>query len=399
MTRNARANAVAALVGYGLCLALLLFTVWLLTQNGVSGGTVSGQDVALALTCPAVGALIVARRPGNRIGQLLLLTGFGASAQVCSRQYAQYALHTRPGGLPGGVWALWVSDWVWVVGFSGVVLFLLLVFPTGHLPSGRWRPMAWFNVTIAAALLLVSAFGPGHMGDTATGPINPVGVAALAGIAPAVGAIFVLALASTLIRIGGLVARLRRARGVERAQLKWFVYAAAIAVVTLLGDGLSWLGSAGVVILLDWSSTIALGCVPIAIGIAVLRYRLYEIDRLVSRTLSYALITGLLVAIYAGLVTVVTRFTPTGNSLAVAGSTLAVAALFRPLRRRVQGAVDRRFNRARYDAGRTVESFSARLREQVDLASVQEDLLSVVQVTMQPTATRLWLRTDGRVAR
>ncbi len=395
--RASRAATVAAIGGYAFCLALLLFTVWLLTQNQVSGGTVSGQDLALALTAPAVGAVIVARRPGNRIGQLLLLAGFGASAQVCGSQYAQYALHTRPGALPGGVWALWISDWVWVLAFSSVVLFLLLVFPTGHLPSRRWRPMAWFNLVIALALLLITGFDPGRLDDAVPGSTNPVGIGAMARAVPAVGPIAVVALASAMICMGGLLARLRRAQGVERAQLKWFVYAAGLAVVTLLGSryGLGSLASGGVVVLLDWSSAIAVGGVPIAIGIAVLRYRLYEIDRLVSRTLSYASITGLLVAVYVGLVTVVTRFTPTGNSLAVAGSTLAVAALFRPLRRRVQAVVDRRFNRSRYDTTRTVDEFNLRLRNEVDLDALQGDILSVVHRTMEPVNASLWLRGSG----
>ncbi len=382
--------------GYAACLALLIATGWLVTYNGLSTGTLSGPDVAVAATFPAVGAVLVARRPENRIGQLLLLAGFSASMQVFGGQYAWYALHVRHGAVPGGVWMLWVSDWVWVLAFSSMALFLVLLFPTGRLPSSRWRLVAWFNGLLAVLLLLVAAFHPGHLADDPTEPVNPVGIAVLARADVVVTVLSLMALTSMLACVARLLLRFRRADVVERAQLKWFVFAASAAVTTLFLDVVTGYNVATV---LDWLSAVAIGALPIAIGVAILRYRLYDIDRLISRTVSYAVITALLLAVYVGLVTSVTRLAPGGSSLAVAASTLAVAALFQPVRRRVQARVDRRFNRAQYDAERTVDAFSRRLRDEVDLGAVRADLLNVVNQTMEPAVAGIWLRDSRQVAR
>ncbi len=183
----------------------------------------------------------------------------------------------------------------------------------------------------------------------------------------------------------------------QRAQLKWVLFAATA------GAGSTLLTALLRPVVGDWLNTlvwnVALSIIPVAVGISILRYRLFAIDRLISRTVSYGLVTGLLVAVYAGLVTAVSRLTPTGNSLAVAMSTLAVAALFQPLRRRVQAVVDRRFNRPRYDAARTIETFSLELRDQVDLEVLAADLLGVVHQTMQPAKAGLWLRDSTGAAR
>ena len=390
--RPGRAGIAAAL-GCLLCYALLLLTGWLRVVEH-SGGVLPGQDLALALTCPLVAAALLARQPGNRVGQLLMLTGVGTSVVMLSSQYGTYALHDRHGRVPGGTWALWLSNWIWVLGFSGIVLFLTLLFPSGRLASLRWRPVARLNVGLAVALALVSALHPGPLDDHPQSPVNPIGVPVLTGYTAAFTVLFVVSLLSALASIGGLIMRMRGATGVERAQLKWFAYSATIAVVTLLLGGFGFAVSAGALIgkMLELVSAVALGALPVAIGIGVLRYRLYEIDRLVSRTVSYATVTGSLLAVYVVLVTLVSRITPRSSSLAVAVSTLAVAALFQPVRRRVQAGVDRRFNRARYDADQTVEAFTRRLRSQVDLDAVRDDLLSVVRHTMEPAAVGVWLR-------
>jgi hypothetical protein len=200
---------------------------------------------------------------------------------------------------------------------------------------------------------------------------------------------------SVLMAMVGVALRFRSATGVERQQLRWVRAGAVLAVVGMLsvaiGSGLLGLSSG----VSDVLVTLGIACVPLSLTVAVLRYRLYELDRVVSRTVTYAAVTGLLVATYVGLVTAVSRLTPSSSSLAVAASTLAVAALFQPLRRRVQSRVDRRFNRARYDAARTVEDFRLRLRDEVHLDAVRDDLLAVVRRTVQPEAAGLWLRKDG----
>jgi len=351
------------------------------------------QDAVAALTFPVVGLVLVAKQPANRIGQLLLAIGVTTSAQVMSSEYAYYGLHAAPGAVPGPVWLLWVSGWVWVPGVVGIFLVLPLTFPTGHLPSGRWRLMGPYAAVLAVILLVVSMFHPGHLNEDATGPVNPIGLAAL-GEARAnaiVLAAFLAAVAGMVLGAIRLVRRFRSAPPVERAQVKWFAASVGTGAVSILLTAVipqsSWLSGVASVL----AATMLAG-LPVAIGVAILRYRLYDIDRIVSRTVGYGVVTGLLVGVYVGLVTGVSRLTPGGSSLAVAASTLAVAALFQPVRRRVQSVVDRRFNRSRYDAARTIDAYSARLREQVDLDSVHRDLLAVVRGTMQPASVGLWLR-------
>lgn len=398
-----RGAGVAAALGCVFCLTLLLIAGWLHVVAH-SGAGVAGQDLALALTCPLVAAALLGRQPRNRVGQLLMVTGVGTSVVMVSGEYAAYALQVRHGSVPAGIWALWLSDWIWVPGFSSIVLFLTLVFPSGRLASQRWVPLARFNAALAVGLVLAAALHPGHLGDDPRSPLNPLGVLEFPGSAAAVTALSILSMLSALTCMGGLIQRMRTSSGVERAQLKWFAYSATIAVVTLLlggfgfGSTLSDRSGLPVGTAMDVVSAVALGALPVAIGVAVMRYRLYEIDRLVSRTLTYTAVTGVLGTTYAGLVTAVSRLTESNSSLAVASSTLAVAALFQPLRRRVQSAVDRRFNRSRYDAERTVEAFARRLREQVDLDVVRSELLATARETMQPATAALWLRSAEKVA-
>jgi hypothetical protein len=338
-----------------------------------------------------VGALIVAHRPGNAVGWVFSAIGLLAVTGALAEEYAGYAVLTRPGSLPGGVLAGWYAGWAWYPTVALVVVFTPLLFPDGRPPSPRWRPVAWLAGAGAAAFVALAAAQPtielddGHVVD------NPVGVAAVGDPEQgAVGLVLTSALGLLVVAaVASLVVRFRRSRGDERLQLKWFTYAGALLPLVLLGDLLP--DAVNSVLF-----AVAISLLPVAAGIAILRYRLYDIDRLINRTLVYGLVTALLGGVYAGLVLLAGQlFGDLGDrppSWAVAGATLAVAALFQPARQRVQALVDRRFNRARYDAARTVDAFSARLRDQVDLDTLSAELLGVVDQTVQPASASLWLR-------
>jgi hypothetical protein len=338
-----------------------------------------------------VGALIVAHRPGNAVGWVFSAIGLLAVTGALADEYAGYAVRLRPGSLPGGVLAGWYAGWAWYPTVALVVVFTPLLFPDGRPPSPRWRPVAWLAGAGAAAFVVLAAVQPtielddGHVVD------NPVGVAAVGDPEQgAVGLVLTSALGLLVVAaVASLVVRFRRSRGDERLQLKWFTYAGALLPLVLLGDLLP--DAVNSVLF-----AVAISLLPVAAGIAILRYRLYDIDRLINRTLVYGLVTALLGGVYAGLVLLAGQlFGDLGDrppSWAVAGATLAVAALFQPARRRFQALVDRRFNRARYDAARTVDAFSARLRDQVDLDTLSAELLGVVDQTVQPASASLWLR-------
>jgi hypothetical protein len=344
-----------------------------------------GVLAVLSLAFLTVGAFLGGRRPGNAVGWLLLGWGMVMAFSALTGAYVDKGLVHDPGSLPGPDWAAWAEAVVWHPAFSLLVL-LLLLFPSGRLPSPRWRPFASFTVAVYASLSLSAALAPGAIElyyPEATSPVNlPV-----AGLADTVfgwllpGQLLVLATA-----LVSLVGRLRRATGEERQQVKWFVYTVATVVLVFVTTTLIF--GAGYLFPL-------FGLIPVSVAVAVFKYRLYEIDRLINRTLVYGLLTALLIGVYAGLVFLLGRLLDpaTGDSaLAVAASTLAVAALFQPARRRVQQVVDRRFNRRRYDAARTVERFSGRLREHVDLDTLSAELLGVVDQTVQPASASLWLR-------
>jgi hypothetical protein len=354
------------------------------------------QDSSLLLAFAAfmvVGAVIVAHRPGNAVGWIFSTIGLLTATGVLATEYAAYAARTRPGSLPGVILAAWYSSWWWYPTLTGVLVFTPLVFPTGRLLSARWRPVAIVAAVGTAAIITLSALQPTLQDEDQ--PIrNPIGRAGIPDPEEGVlGAIlFGLLLLCAAAAVTSVVLRFRRAQTVERQQLKWFTYAATLLVLfLLLTDYL--LPPSGAVEAL-YGLVVAL--VPIAAGIAILRYRLYDIDRLINRTLVYGALTALLGAVYAAAVLIGGQvFGGVGGnppSWAVAGATLAVAALFQPARRRIQAVVDRRFNRRKYDAARTVEAFSTRLRDQVDLDTLTGELLAVVDQTMEPTRVWLWLR-------
>jgi hypothetical protein len=268
----------------------------------------------------------------------------------------------------------------------GVTLPALLV-PDGRLASRRWRPVAATGVAAAALLLVGNALAPARLEDTLIA--NPFGLAGPPGTIATMTAVAgtILWMASMVASVACVVLRFRTARGVERQQLRWVAAGAAAAVAGLLAG--ATVPQSTVISAILYSLVL---CIPMGVAVAVLRYRLWDLDRLVSRTVTYAVVTGLLVAPYLLILPVVSRLAGDAGGLAVAAATLAAVAAFAPLRRRVQDLVDRRFNRRRYDAARTVEGFAVRLREQIDLDALAAELLAVVERTVQPTQASLWLR-------
>ena len=354
----------------------------------------SGLPWLLALvSAPTVGAVLAARRPRHPVGWLLLGLGVSIGLSGFADGYAPYGLLARPGSLPAARWPAIYSPAVTVTGIVGVG-FVLLLPPTGSLPSPRWR--WWARVAAAAPIVYLAALTltPQPLDPAYRSVTNPLGLQALP---PPITVIAHLASGITGIAVVvgalSLVVRFRRARGVERQQLRWVALAAVLASGAILAvlAGMA-IGDPG---LLIWAAGSSFAILLPAIGAAILRYRLYDLDRILSRTLAYGLLTVLLGGGYALVVLGLGRLLGRDSSPAVAGATLAVAAAFQPARRRVQDAVDRGFNRRRYDAARTVDAFAARLREQVDLDALSAELLAVVEQTMQPTSVSLWLRPGG----
>jgi hypothetical protein len=352
---------------------------------------------ALVVIDVTVGALVASRRPENPVGWLLCLSSVAVSTSTFTSLYAIYALLARPGSLPAGEASAWIAAWILPI-IIGLQISYVLLFPTGRLPSRRWRWLAWLTAAFVLVGVVLSAFSPGaYFG--ALGPIrNPLGIEGFTTFYAAV--LYTLAPILYVAIAFAVFMRLRRAVGVERQQLKWFAYAVAIfAIGTTLNvinfaiDAPSWLQWAANAIFTAAGTTI-----PISIGIAILRYRLYDIDILINRTLVYGSLTVTLVALYFGGIVVLQRvfvlLTGQQSTLAVVASTLVIAALFTPLRRRIQSFIDRRFYRRKYDARKTLEDFSAQLRNETDLNVLSDDLVGVVAETMQPAHVSLWLRPE-----
>jgi hypothetical protein len=342
------------------------------------------SEVSLALLA-SVALIITLRRPENAVGWLLAAAVLGLGVQQFAGNYGHHAL-THPGTLPGGRLAAMVQS-VGVIALVALAL-VFLVFPTGHLPSRRWRPVAWALLAVGCLVFAALVLTPGPMLNGVPASQNPLGVTALRAV-NLIDPLYLALLGLVLLGLVSLLVRFRRARGDERQQLKWLPIGVALIVASFLIEDV---GNATVNALAD---LLALAVLSGAILVAMLKYRLYDIDRILNRTLVYGLLTSLLIGVYAGLVFLLGRLLDpaTGDSaLAVAASTLAVAALFQPARRRVQAVVDRRFNRRKYNAAKTIEGFSARLRDQVDLDTLATELLAVTDTTMQPTTVSLWLR-------
>jgi hypothetical protein len=350
--------------------------------------------------CPTVGAVIVARQPRNRIGWLCCAVGLLVGPAFLGQAYAWYALVYLQGSLPGGLAMAWLGEWPWFVAIGLLLTFLLLLFPNGHLVSRRWRVVAWAAAANLAIGSVWAMFKPTLVAIEAHIVPNPLALhQAEATFELLEWALPVVLGLLTILSAASIVVRFRRARGVERQQLKWFTYATVVSVLVWVAFALTGLQHRLPTAVAYIVGAIFIGAVPVAIGIALLRYRLYDIDRLINRTLVYGLLTVVLGGGYAAVVLVlgqlfggVTRDPP---SWVIAGATLAVAAAFRPARHHIQQAVDRRFNRRRHDAARTMEAFTVRLRDHVDLETLSSELLAVIDQTMEPTAVSLWLRPSG----
>jgi uncharacterized membrane protein YhdT len=348
-----------------------------------------------------VGALIASRRPENPVGWLLCLYGLVITISHFSAQYAIYALLAQPNSLPAGEALVWIVSWILPI-IIGLQVFYILLFPNGRLPSRRWRPLAWLTVAFILVGVISFAFSPGALMGV-LGPIeNPLGIEGFSN-AYDKAILFIMAPLLTAAVALSVFMRLRRAVGVERQQIKWFAYAAAanISASTLayvipgVIDTPLWFERVGFVL-----NIVFIPAIPIAIGIAILRYRLYDIDIIINRTLVYGSLTLMLALVYFGGVTstqvVFTALTGQAEQpqLTIVVSTLLIAALFTPFRHRIQSFIDRRFYRRKYDAAKTLEAFSAKLRTETDLDALSDDLVGVVRETMQPAHVSLWLRPE-----
>jgi hypothetical protein len=392
--------------------------------------------VVSTVTFQALGVLITARQPRNRIGWIFCAIGVLNGLWLLTSQYAIYALITERGSLPAAAVAAWLSSWIWAPPIWLTGTLCVLLFPDGQLPSRAWRPIPWLAgsglvlfigavslapwegrsdiasppeveatatgllAVVRPLLSLAVAVTPSKLQGGVTYPIgNPLGLggaaAALATTA-AVGAVLILA--SFLASVTAPVLRFRHARGAERQQLKWVAY--AVGLITLI----YLLANTRLPGLAELALAVNVSLFPVAVAIAILRYHMFDIDLVINRTLVYGLLTGTLGLVYAGVVLVLGQVFGgvKGNppSWHVAGATLAAVALLHPARRRIQAAVDRRFNRRRYDAAKTIEAFSARLHQQIDLETLTAELLAVAKQTMEPTTASLWLRplNSGRAA-
>jgi hypothetical protein len=357
--------------------------------------------LSTALPFATVGAFVASRRPENPIGWLFIAFGAAAALRFTGSQYATYALLTHPGSLPAGDFIASFAVHLWHPGL-GFLVFSFLLFPHGRLPSHRWRIVAWLSA-ISCVATLISGMLEYEFLREYTWPedlkfVKPLFTGPVAEVAATVFWYSSMIILVMLLASGGsLVLRLRRSVGEERQQLKWVVYSVAL---------LAFLVPSTILLIIVLQAlegvriffAVLFPLIPISVGIAILKYRLYDIDLIINRTLVYGSLTAMLVGVYTGTIVVLQgllrALTGQESQLAIVASTLAVAALFNPLRGRIQSVIDRRFYRRKYDAAKTLEAFSAKLRDETDLDALSDDLVGVVRETMQPAHVSLWLRPD-----
>ena len=380
--------------------AAAVAAVWLTVLNGGPSDESISEMVTLELALYAylvVGLLVVVNTPRNPLGWALSGVGVFSALGSLATAYAEYSFGTAGRHMPGATFAAWFNSWWWFPTITLVFLFVPLLFPNGTPLTPRWRWLHRAAMFVLVIMVVGSIFNP-VLQDDAYAIDNPIGIAAIGDVEESAlgNVIFIALLACTVLSLLSLILRFRRSSGVERQQMKWFVFGASVIIVmVVIEETLAALGLDHLVPDSNIIFGIAVALLPTTIGIAVLKYRLYEIDRIISRTLSYGLLSAVLLALYLAAVTAITGVTApvTGESpVGVAAATLLAAAAFGPARRRIQLVVDRRFNRARYDAARTVEAYRASLRDQVDVATLHDQLLAAVDGTMQPSRAALWLR-------
>ena len=351
--------------------------------------------LATVLTFSVVGAIIASRQPRNAIGWIFCGVGLVMGINSLAGGYAEYRLSGDYGPWSLAETAAWFASWSWTILVYLPTSFLLLLFPDGRLPSPRWRPVAWCAVLGLIGLVMGTALGPGPL-ENFPQIMNPYGVDSLILDAVAVTG-YILASTSMVASAVSLIVRTRRAGRVERQQIKWLAYGGAVAVGAVFVGGVIavWIGEVGISLI-----TIGLLGVPISTGVAIARYRLYEIDIIINRTLVYGSLTAILAGVYFGSVTATQALFSILTDqqklpqVVVVTSTLLIAALFNPSRRRIQSFIDRRFYRRKYDAIKTLEAFSVKLRDETDLDALSDDLVGVVRGTMQPAHVTLWLRPE-----
>jgi hypothetical protein len=380
----------------------LASTVGFLMLAAANGGSSLGVLVAaLSAGVPfaVVGALILSRRPANAVGWILAATGVLWTTGFVAEEYAEYAYATRPGAVPRAAVAAWYGEWFWIPAIYLIFVFMPLLFPTGRPPTSRWRAVLWLALAASGAFAITAALERKlEVVNTKVNLHNPIGLLPIDdaenGVVGAVmfGLLAIFAAAA----LSAVFVRFRRSAGDERQQLKWFTYAATALIMgwfllNLLEE------IAGLVVPVGDAFSVLIPLLPVSVGIAVFKHRLYDIDVIINRTLVYALLSAALGLLYlAGVVgagSLIRDATgEANNDLVVAASTLAIAALFRPLRARIQAFIDRRFYRRKYDASRMVEALSQRLRNEVHLEAAADDLVAVVRDALQPAHVSLWLR-------
>jgi hypothetical protein len=393
------ASPVTAAVIGGLVLALEIVEPPLAKLAHQSINNSNGSvPVWFSAAFAVVGFVVARRKPSNPLGWIILaVAGFFALSEDASF-YVMAAYRVRPGGLPLG-WVALLAQPTWAPAIVAIGL-LVFLFPDGRLPSRRWRWALWLYLGVAAAwavgtvVITVGAIATHRTSVDSGGNLllfdRPVGFAAWWGVANDL--FFPLLALGWLVSVAAQALSYRRASGERRQQLKWLLAGSVLAGVSLAVTAGNPFGHSVIGRILEGVAFVGILAIPACIGVAILKYRLYDIDRIISRTLAYAIITGLLVGVYAGLVLLATQVLRLHSTVAVAAATLAAAALFAPVRRRVQRVVDRRFNRARYDADRTVAAFAARLKDAVDTDTVREDLSGVVQACMEPAHISVWIK-------
>lgn len=385
-----------------LYLVITFLTVLLTLKNAPSEVLSDSFNDLVLLVFITVGAFIASRRPENPIGWIICTGTLIWALSILALEYGVYGLITAPGSLPGGALMSLFGAVARGIGWYLIMTFLLLLFPNGHLPSSRWRPLAWLIAGLLAAYTITLLLDPNPFinVDPRLAPVrNPLGIAGASDLFDLFSSFIPLVLLATVVAcIASVIVRFRRARGDERQQLKWLAYGTLLSLLIVVAIIVFMFANVDTGPLSSTLFYLPVLSISISAAIAILRYRLYTIDILINRTLVYGALTALLALIYFGLVFILQslvralagQFSQT--PLVIVGSTLVIAVLFQPLRRRIQQVIDRRFYRRKYDAAKTVEAFSATLRNEVDLNQLNEHLLNVVQETMQPTHVSLWLR-------
>lgn len=399
---SARLLRALALTAGAVSIALAGISFWLITMTPgldiLAGWGFAGYDGVFATVYATVGLLITTRRPRNVIGWLFLTSALLSGIQTVTASYSGYALTL---GRTGGSEALWITGWIWIPAVAVIILTLLL-FPDGRLPSPAWRWSVYGLVPVTVLVTLLWAIAtPDNAATPDPFAIDPLGLSPDHPLRVIAGPSLLLLTMWLLVGAASLVVRMRHAGSVVRQQVKWIAFGAAVVGLSLASSVIATImvPSPEIAKATQIASVVAVLLIPIAAAVAILRHRLYDIDVLINRTLVYAVVSAILGAAYVlGVVLFQSLLRPftAGNELAIAVSTLIVAALFQPVRARVQNAVDRRFYRARYDAARTLDEFSDRLRGDLDLDSVQTDLVDVLHDTLRPVHASVWLRQTER---